>query len=64
MTFTTNDFNGNVLQLMRGRYGERVSICSEDLSVPTQPNEFRFVRHTLMTNDGIEHVKITYFIPF
>ena len=29
-------------ELMRGRYGERVSICSEDLSVPTQPNEFRF----------------------
>ena len=27
---------------MRGRYGERISIYSEDLSVPTQENEFRF----------------------
>ena len=25
---------------------------------------FGFVRHTLMTIDGIEHVKITYFILF
>ena len=27
---------------MRGRYGERISIYSEDLSVPTLANEFRF----------------------
>ena len=25
---------------------------------------FGFVRHTFVTNDRIEHVKITYFIPF
>ena len=29
-------------ELMRGRYGERISIYSEDLSVPIQTNEFRF----------------------
>ena len=29
-------------ELMIGRYGERISIYSEDLSVTTHPNEFRF----------------------
>ena len=29
-------------ELMRGRYGEPISIYSEDSSVPTQENEFRF----------------------
>ena len=42
---------------MIGRYGERISIYSEDLSVPTHTNEFGFVRHNFVTNDGIEHVK-------
>ena len=29
-------------ELMRRRYGERISICSEDLSDPTRENEFWF----------------------
>ena len=34
--------SNNKGELMRGRYGERISIYSEDSSVPTQENEFRF----------------------
>ena len=51
-------------ELMRGRYGERISIYSEDSSVPTQAERmnFGFVCLTFITWDGIEHVKITYFI--
>ena len=44
---------------MRGRYGERISIYSEDLSVPTLANEFRFC-----TSHFYNQCKITYFIPF
>ena len=46
---------------MRGRYGERIRIYSEDSSVPTQENEFGFVRLIFITKDGIEHEKITYY---
>ena len=49
---------------MRGRYGERISISSNDVSVPTLANEFRICTSLFGTTDGIEHVKITYFIPF
>ena len=49
---------------MIGRYGERISIYSEYLSVPTHTNDFGFVRHTFITNDGIEHVKTNHFILF
>ena len=39
-------------ELIRGRYGERISIYSEDSSVPTL---------IFITKDGIEHEKITYY---
>ena len=48
---------------MSGRYGERISISSSDVSVPTLANKFRICT-SLFYNHGIEHVKITYFIPF
>ena len=50
-------------ELTRGKYGERISIYSEDSSVPQLKRmNFGFVRLTLITKDGIELVKITYFI--
>ena len=49
-------------ELTKVRYGDRIGIYSEDSSVPTQENESGFVRLAYITKDGIEHVKITYFI--
>ena len=50
-------------ELMRGRYGERISIYSEDLSDPTRENEFWFCTlHFYDQHNGIEHDNLFYSI--
>ena len=53
-TFENSKRNSNTNgELMRGESGGRINIYSEDLSVPSQTNEFRFRTSHFITTDGL-----------
>ena len=53
-TFKNSKRNSNTNgELMIGGSGGRINIYSEDLSVPSQTNEFRFRTSHFITTDGL-----------